>query len=165
MMYGTIVLMAACSSLKNKTRSETESRNAAKYATESKTDKKWQESKTVKSLFLKQDSADMAFTVEIWPIGSFDFSPQKGFAGTAQKITYRGRASQLSNTFLNQKMESSAEAKEKMELKATSERVTVDKQLDKTLEVKRSANLKWYVLAALLLIVMFVVYRIFKIIR
>jgi len=49
-------------------------------------------------LYLKKDTGNLEYTVQIWPRGSFSFSHKDGFTGEAYQVTLKGtdRSSSLS---------------------------------------------------------------------
>ncbi|MCD0490557.1 hypothetical protein LPB86_20120 [Pedobacter sp. MC2016-14] len=99
---------------------------------------------------LNRDSAGIEFLVEILPSGPFNYSPYKGFEGTAQKIIYFGKASNVSSSLLNeqvkadQKGSSQSRFQEKKAVKQSSKRTGK--------AVERTYSWKW-ILALLLLLV------------
>lgn len=107
---------------------------------------------------LKKDSAGIEFMVEIWPSGPFNYSPYKGFEGTAQKIIYFGKSSHVSSGQLNeqlkglQKSSSQTQRQEKKELKQA------NKTIHNTME--RTNSWKWQL--GLLLLTLGIITYIFR---
>ena len=107
-------------------------------------------------LFIQHDSAKLAFKVEIWPRGPFNYSPYKGFEGTAEKIIWHGEGKQLSRMLGMQDVQLQVESKEKSNLDATEVTSKLEKTEDKVRDVSRSPSWKWIGTAVVVLILVLV---------
>ncbi|MCD0486966.1 hypothetical protein LPB86_01915 [Pedobacter sp. MC2016-14] len=151
-----------CSSVKNQELSTAQQKRKLQLQMISKYLSVNEDSTSNSSLFLKHDSAGTEFTVEIWPSGPFDFSPYKGFEGTAQKIIYHGKTAQLFNTFQNQEQNGHSRSMEMNSIKTKLEESREEKQLNKTLEVKRSSSWKRWLLLSIGLLFAALAYKFLK---
>lgn len=114
-----------------------------------KNETQWVNEMKSESALLEMDSAEMAFTLEIWPKGQFSFSPKNGFAGEAEKVLLRGYAlqtkalSQVLNVAQSELASHQLKRQEKVVLQSES----------KQKEVASTPSFKWVFALALFLIV------------
>lgn len=142
----TAAAALACNTVKNRELSTAQQAKQLQMKELTKYLKGHEDQAEQKSIFLEHDSSAMAFTIEIWPSGPFNFSPYKGFEGTAQKIIYHGKAARHAATYLNQEKKESAKHTEMSSSNTTLEESSQSKHLNETLEVKRSTAWKWWLI-------------------
>ena len=116
------------------------------------TQKAQSETNTARQRFLlERDSAGIEFLVEIWPRGPFNFSPYKGFEGTAQKIIYFGKAAERSTTLLQEQLKSGHRDSSGI-VASVKQEVKLEKKLENS-KVERSVSWKWVLFFGVLLLV------------
>ena len=101
------------------------------------------------SFLMERDSLGIEFMVEIWPRGPFNYSPYKGFEGTAQKIIYYGKADQVSSALHKEDVQVQKELN--IDLKSELKQETAQKQVHSVKDVERKAGAGWkWMLAGLI---------------
>jgi len=98
-------------------------------------------SKVMQSFLLEKDAAEAEFMVEIWPRGPFNYSPYKGFEGTAQKIIWFGKAAEASSALLHQQVEQEQKATAQIDMGLKTQQQYDQRQM--STEVTKSAGWKW----------------------
>jgi len=98
-----------------------------------------------KELIFYKDSNAYAYWIQVWPKGSFSFSPEKGFVGEAEKIVIAGKGRQMLNA-------SSVKLTDRQEKTKADLEVQTDEKLkaSKKVEIKDS-SLSWKWIAVMVL--------------
>jgi hypothetical protein len=93
-LAGLILLLPACSGLRNLERNQQSTRVAADSTVHLEAVQSIQQEKVLETLTLERDSLNSHYSVQIWPKGKFSYSAAHGFEGSAEKIMISGAVKQ-----------------------------------------------------------------------
>ncbi|MDO7744095.1 MAG: hypothetical protein MUP99_09985, partial [Pedobacter sp.] len=83
---GLVVVSASCGMFKNTENSNSKSRQQSSYELNHSISEEKDWLSKSGSLTFYVDSTNQDYTIQLWPVGRFSYSPEKGFTGEAQRI-------------------------------------------------------------------------------
>lgn len=99
----------------------------------------------------QRDTGNKSYTVQLWPKGSFTFSPEYGFSGEAEKVLLTGNA-ETGSSYVNQRShQMSDKGKIDVQSHQKGKMITDEREITKT----SSPSWKWVVAGLVLLLALF----------
>jgi len=153
---GLVVFSASCSMFKNTEHSNSKSRQQSSYeAKQSIVEEKNWLSKTG-SLTFYSDSTHQDYTIQLWPVGRFSYSLEKGFTGEAHRILITDKSK--SGSAYADMANTEESDKGKVDIQTSAKEKTESAEQQKT----KKSSVSWKVILAVIGLVMIAIWFTYK---
>ncbi|SEA43840.1 hypothetical protein [Pedobacter hartonius] len=136
-----LVSFEACSLFRQTTKTKEEESTSARTDTGLRIISERERKAFSNMLTFKRDSGSRNYTVQVWPLGNFTFSPERGFEGQAEKVLITGQDRQVRSSSNLVKTQELSRGKTTGELKQSTER-NAKSSINKT---ESSPSWKWII--------------------
>ena len=153
---GLVVFSASCGMFKNTENSNSKSRRQSSYELNHSIleEKDWLSKSG--SLTFYADSNNQDYTIQLWPVGRFSYSPEKGFTGEAEKILITDK-SKSGSTYAG--MTNTEESdKGRVDIRASEKNKSESAEQQKT----KKSSVSWKVILAFIGLVVIIVWFIYN---